>query len=132
MQPRGLRLKVRKMLDVDMRDAYGETRRAHILFASPMVRVMDDVLGTARMRILLSIIIIVVLILGPLRRQFFKRWRFNVPALCCGVASFLLTSASLKPEDPRWLPLAVSLAVALGGGAAFKQWLDNVFGKDSE
>lgn len=82
------------------------------------------------MKMFLFMIIIVVLILGPLRRQFFDRWRFNFPALCCGVASFLLTSASLKTEDPRWMPLAVSIAVALGGGAAFKQWLDEVFGKD--
>ena len=75
-------------------------------------------------------IIILILILGPLRGRFFSRWRFNVPALMAGVTVLLLTGSIMRPGTPSWFPYALAPLVALGAGAAFKRWLDDVLGKD--
>ena len=73
--------------------------------------------------------IVTLLLFGPLRKPFLWEWRFTVPAMFSGVAAWLLTAASLKPHDPWWMPWAVGVFVALGAGAAVKEWLDGVFGK---
>ena len=78
----------------------------------------------------LFVIILVVLILGPLRRRFFSRWRFNVPALITGLAVLLFAGNLMRPGTPSWFPYALAPLVALGSGAAFKKWLDEVFGKE--
>ena len=78
----------------------------------------------------LIIIFSVLIVLGPLRHAFFRNWRFNVPAVLGGIAGWVVASASMKANDPRWVPHAVAAFVALGAGAAVKQWLDEVFGKE--
>lgn len=90
---------------------------------------MAGVLGTAEMKIL-CLIVLILLIIGPFRRAFFGNWRFNVPALLGGLVALLVTSSCLSCGDPPWLPLAAGLFVAVGAGAAAKAWLDDVLGKD--
>jgi hypothetical protein len=70
-----------------------------------------------------------LVLLGPLRRPFFGSWRFNVPALVCGLVAWLVAGAVTKPGDPAWFPLGLALFVALGAGAAVKNWLDKTLGK---
>lgn len=79
---------------------------------------------------LLLIVFLVLFILGPLRRAFFGNWRFNVPAVLAGIVAWVVVSNNIKPHDPWWMPHAVAALVALGAGAAVKQWLDEVFGKE--
>ena len=78
----------------------------------------------------LFVIIMVVVILGPLRRQFFSQWRFNVPALIAGLAVLFFAGYLMRPSTPSWFPYALAPLVALGSGAAFKKWLDEVLGKE--
>ena len=75
-------------------------------------------------------ILLMLLILGPLRRAFFRNWRFNVPAVLAGLVAWVVVSNAIGPLDPWWMPHAVAAFVALGAGAAVKQWLDEVFGKE--
>lgn len=75
-------------------------------------------------------IIIILLILGPLRGRFLSRWRFNVPALIAGVVVLLFAWKLMRPSTPSWFPYALASLVALGSGAAFKKWLDEVLGKE--
>jgi len=79
---------------------------------------------------LLLIVFLVLLFLGPLRRAFFRSWRFNVPAVLMGTVAWVVVSNNIKPHDPWWMPHAVAVLVALGAGSAVKQWLDDVFGKE--
>lgn len=81
------------------------------------------------MKILFAVIMI-LLILGPLRGLFFKRWRFNVPALIAGFAVLFFAGNMMRPGTPSWFPWTLAPLVALGAGAAFKRWLDDVIGKD--
>ena len=78
----------------------------------------------------LFVIIMFLLILGPLRGRFFSRWRFNMPALIAGLAVLLFAGNLMRPGTPSWFPCALAPLVALGSGAAFKKWLDEVLGKD--
>jgi hypothetical protein len=71
-----------------------------------------------------------LLLLGPLRRPFFRNWRFTVPAMAGAVLGWVVTSSGMRPSDPPWMPVIVSLVVGLGAGAGGKQWLDEVFGKE--
>lgn len=75
-------------------------------------------------------IVIIVLVVGPLRRPFFRQWRFNLPALVWGIGSFIVMSRLMNERDPSWFPLTVAVFVGLGAGAAVKEWLDDVFGKE--
>jgi hypothetical protein len=77
----------------------------------------------------IAFILAVIVILGPLRRAFLRRWRFNVPAVLAGFASWLIVSNIMSSHDPWWMPWAVGVFVALGAGAAVREWLDEVFGK---
>ena len=79
---------------------------------------------------ILFVIIMMLLILGPLRGRFFSRWRFNMPALIAGLAVLLFAGNLMRPGTPSWFPCALAPLVALGSGAAFKKWLDEVLGKD--
>jgi len=90
---------------------------------------MDALLGDAEMKIL-CVIILFVLLLGPFRRLFFGQWRFNIPALIAGLTVLFLAGRLMRPEDSGWFPCALAPLVALGAGAAFKKWLDDVFGKE--
>ena len=112
-----------------MRPAHGENQRTHILSTARLVWPVASVLGMSKMKTFL-LIVFVLLILGPLRKPFFRSWRFNVPAVICGFAAWLMVSGSIRSHDPRWMPLAVAFFVALGGGASIKSWLDEVFGKE--
>jgi len=78
----------------------------------------------------LFVTIMIVLILGPLRGRFFSRWRFNIPALVAGVVVLLFAGDFMRPGTPSWFPYALAPLVALGSGAACKNWLDEVLGKD--
>lgn len=73
--------------------------------------------------------IILILILGPLRRAVLRSWRFSVPALLAGFGSWLVLSTVMAPGEP-WIACAVPPFVAIGAGAAVKEWLDGVFGKE--
>jgi hypothetical protein len=73
---------------------------------------------------------VALLLLGPLRKHLLREWQFTVPALLGGIAAWLFTAALLKPHDPWWMPWAVGVFVALGAGAAVKEWIDGIFGKD--
>ncbi len=66
----------------------------------------------------------VVACAGPLRRPFFRQWRFTVPASLGGWVAFYLAGLMLPPGGPAWGRIFVALMVGLGGGAATKRWLD--------
>jgi len=70
-----------------------------------------------------------LLILGPFRRPFFRNWRFTIGATVMGLIAWFVTSASVTQADPGWMPWGVAFCVAMGAGAAAKEWLDGVFGK---
>lgn len=74
-------------------------------------------------------VVVGVLVFGPLRRAFFRGWRFNVPALLAGLGSWLALTTVMQPVEP-WITYAVPPFVALGAGAAVKAWLDDVLGKE--
>jgi hypothetical protein len=78
----------------------------------------------------LIVMIIVLLLIGPLRGRFLSLWRFNAPALIAGVAVLLFAGKLMRLGTPSWFPWALAPLVALGAGAAFKKWLDDVLGKD--
>ena len=72
----------------------------------------------------------VVLLFGRSRRVFFRQWRFTVPAVAASMAALLIVPRMMRPGDPVWVPVAVAAFVALGAGAACKEWLDDVLGKE--
>ncbi len=72
----------------------------------------------------------VVLLVGRSRRAFFRQWRFTVPAVAAGAAALFIVPRMMRPGDPPWVPAAVAGFVALGAGAACKEWLDGVLGKE--
>jgi len=80
----------------------------------------------------LILIALVIFLLGPFRKSFFRSWRFNVPAVICGLIAWFAVSGAVRSSDPWWMPWAVAVCVALGGGASIKTWLDDVFGKDGK
>ncbi len=69
-----------------------------------------------------------VLAFGPLRRPFWRGWRFTLPASICGWIGGLVASGVSGPGDPWWAPGAVGVFVALAAGTTFKQWLDEALG----
>ena len=71
-----------------------------------------------------------VVCLGPLRRGFLGQWRFTVPASVVGWVAFFITASIREPTEPWGMPLAVAAFVALGAGAAGKQWLDEQLRKE--
>jgi hypothetical protein len=75
-------------------------------------------------------VLVVLLLLGPLRRPFFRNWRFNVPASAGALVAWVVMSSGMSPSDPRWMPLVGAVLVGLGAGAAGKQWFDEVFGEE--
>lgn len=77
----------------------------------------------------LIFIVALLLLLGPLRRHFFRQWRFTVPAVLWGFLAWIVLSGIMKPQDPWWMPWIVAICVALGAGTAGKQFFDEVFGK---
>jgi hypothetical protein len=72
----------------------------------------------------------VVLLVGRSRRAFFRRWRFTVTAVTAGAAALFIVPRMMGPGDPPWVPAAVAAFVALGAGAACREWLDDVLGKE--
>lgn len=72
----------------------------------------------------------VVLLVGRSRRAFFRQWRFTVPAVVAGTAALFIVPRMMGSGDPAWVPAAVAAFVALGAGAASKEWLDDVLGKE--
>jgi hypothetical protein len=75
-------------------------------------------------------VVALLLLLGPLRRGFFRNWRFTLPACLTGAVAWVLVSGAKQPGDPWWMPWAVAFFAGLGAGAAGKEWLDQVFGKE--
>lgn len=73
--------------------------------------------------------IILLMVLGPFRRTVLRSWRFSVPALLAGFGSWMALSTVMTPDEP-WMAYAVPPLVALGAGAAVKEWLDGIFGKE--
>jgi hypothetical protein len=73
---------------------------------------------------------LVVLLVGRSRRAFFRQWRFTVPAVAAGMAALLVVPRMMGPGDPAWVPAAVAAFVALGAGAASREWLNDVLGKE--
>jgi len=71
-----------------------------------------------------------VLLLGPLRRPFWRHRRFTVPALVGGVAAYAFTAAGGTGQVPPWGPLVVGVLGGIGAGFAVKEVLDERFGKE--
>jgi len=73
-------------------------------------------------------VFVLICCLGPLRRVFWRSWRFCLPASAAGWSTVWLTP-HLFPGDPWWVGLAVGGFVGLGVGAACKEWLDQALGE---
>ena len=119
---------MREMRRPDMPAGRGQDRWSHLLFEPPLIRLVDAILGSHGMN--WTSLIIILLLLGPLRRPFFRNWRFTVPATLAGIIAWMIISGTMKPGEPCWMTLGIVIMVALGAGAAFKEWFDEVFGKE--
>ena len=73
----------------------------------------------------------VIVCLGPLRRPFWRNWRFTIAGSLAGWGAWFISGAVKGAADPWWMPLGVGLMVGLGAGAAFKEWFDQVLGGGS-
>jgi len=81
----------------------------------------------------LFLIFLLLLILGPLRRPYFGRARFTIPATIgllvgLGIAAYVARAAGLPPLVAILLMLAIAGALSTSMGRASKEWLDRVFG----
>jgi hypothetical protein len=74
--------------------------------------------------------VMVVLILGPLRRFFFRHWSFCIPATVTTCVMWHMVSALKSPAVPGWL---AALCAVIGGviaGGTCKEYLDQLFRKE--
>jgi len=90
---------------------------------------MEMVLWGVAMKYLLLVVTLFV-VFGPARGWFWRNWRFNLPAVVAGFGAWFIAEAVLKPQHPWWIAPIAAVAAALMGGAAGKDWLDNVLGKE--
>lgn len=74
----------------------------------------------------LLLIVGIILIMGPLRRPFFKAWRLSLPAFVAGYIALFVSSKMVSPSDPFWFPYAIAVFVGLGVAIA----VNDVLGKE--
>lgn len=129
LQTGGMRRPLREVRCPGVHTPRSQDSRTYFLPPPQILWIVALFLEIVEMKLLL-IVFLLILILGPLRRAFFRSWRFNVPAVLAGIAAWVVVSNAMKAHDPWWMPHAVAALVALGAGAAVKQWLDEIFGKE--
>jgi len=84
---------------------------------------------------LLALLLFLAVLLGPLRRPFFRNARFTVPAAVAAVAglavgSVLVAKAGLSGLAALLVPFAIACSLASAFGKAFKGWCNEVFGEE--
>lgn len=75
------------------------------------------------------LIVVIVLLVGPLRRPLLRNARFTVPALLIFLVSFAVIVASATMGGaPSQLAVLFGLPAACLFGAEIKKWCDRIFG----
>jgi len=81
---------------------------------------------------ILLVIPALLLVAGLLRRRFLSAWRFTIPAVAGLVAGFVLAAFLVRFGVPGWAMLFLPFVMAMGLGAAGKQWFDENLGSPKD
>jgi hypothetical protein len=76
----------------------------------------------------LFLVIVLLLLLGPLRRRFVRVWRFVLTAFLAGLVGYAVAVPFVSCGSPRWLLTFGFFAAALILGPLGKKWLDDNLG----
>jgi hypothetical protein len=85
----------------------------------------------------LIMIVVILLLLGPLRRLYLTHAAFAIPATVGAVSFYLLGAyivarSGLQSPVLALIPFAMGVGGALGLGESVKNWCDKTFGKNEE
>jgi len=81
---------------------------------------------------MLAYILLGILVLGPLRRPFFRYATFTIPATFGAIfgweiGRFIAARALLMPPMSFLLALSMASGMGFGAGQATKEWADKLF-----
>jgi hypothetical protein len=101
-------------------------RRADDVLSARLAALLGRILEGSRMTTggWVALVIFGLMCLGPLRRLFFRNWRFTLPASFAGWGTFYVACSVRSAGEPCWIAQGLALVVGLGAGAAVKAWLD--------
>ena len=115
-------------------DVRSRWKTHNVLFELQLASLLETLVGALLMTALI-VLIVVLLLIGPLRRPYLRNWRFTFGATAAWIMGYIfswwaINLVHMGPPMSVLMPLILPFGMAIIIGEAVKGWFDRVFPRD--